>query len=94
MRVVMIAGCLALSGCVMPKNTNIFDPTARIEPFVTEDGRAGFIAYCGGYYSKISYCYEGARARCMGNYETIRQVEAPRGETGTQDRRLEFVCPA
>lgn len=92
MRVVVLAAMLALAGCVIPKNTDIFNPAATIEPLTTPDGRAGFIAYCGGYYSGISYCYEGARKQCAGNYEILRQTEAPRGETGTENRRIEFVC--
>lgn len=92
MRILLVCLALGLGGCVMPETTDIFNPEAQIEPFTAPDGKPAFMAHCGGRYSSISYCYEGARKQCGGNYKIVRQVETPRGETGTENRRIEFTC--
>lgn len=92
MRILAVVACFAMASCVIPKTTDIFNPEAIIDPFTAPDGRAAFMAHCGGRYSDISYCYAGARKKCGGNYEILKQIEAPRGETGTENRRIEFVC--
>lgn len=82
--VLAVVGCLVLAGCV----------TASVEPFTTNDGRAGYIARCGGALMDVTDCYETARATCAGNYEIVLLRESPREGAGTDNRRLEFVCEA
>ncbi len=84
MKKVLIAA-LMLGGCTMF--------SGRVEPFITPDGKAGYIAYCGGEFQKMTTCYDAARKQCSGDYQVIQQIEAERSDGG-QRRRMEFLCAA
>jgi hypothetical protein len=85
-KAVMLA--LALGGCVT-------EPDVVSEAFLTPDGAAGHIVYCGGEATSIAECYDDARKICGGNYLLISEDVGTRiltNRTSTENRSIKITC--
>ena len=84
--ILVVSAMVALASCATV--------TPVVEPFVTPDGRAGHVVYCGGASLEMNDCHIAARATCAGNYEVVSSSESQRvvGDLSTENRRIEFIC--
>jgi len=90
MKLKLVVVVLALGGCVS-------EPDIVSEAFVTPDGVAAHIVYCGGPNSSMAECYDDARKICGGNYAMIRESVSPRthgGRVSSENRSIQIACRA